>query len=147
MVDLVKLMEDVKEVAVDDKDVDPFEERVDFSSRETVYFYVVYDPERWGSHGWRNYSVDTIYIDGKDGIMGAASYEDAYSGFLDYVIEGMCDEITTEGWYVLENFHGVYTRGDGYSTDDDMDFYSDDPRPATSEEISKHCLDEILTGT
>ena len=118
------------------------DEVINFSSPEKVIFLVIRDPKPWRrKNDWPDYSVDDIIVVGKDGIMGAASYEQSYSGFLDYVIEGMCTEITKEGWYVLDNFTGDYTRGDFYTTDDTMDFYSDDPRPATPEEIDEHCPD------
>ena len=49
-------------------------------------------------------------------------------------------EIWIPGWYVIEGVHGVYTRGDGWTTDDDEDWYYDEIRPATSEEVTAQCL-------
>jgi hypothetical protein len=61
--------------------------------------------------------------------------EDQYGGFLDYTIAAMIDMPTKEGWYVVENVTGKFIKGDGWMTDDDMEFYFENLRPATQEEI------------
>jgi hypothetical protein len=68
-------------------------------------------------------------------VVGAATYEDQYGGFLDYTIAAMIDMPTKEGWYVVENVTGKFIKGDGWMTDDDMEFYFENLRPATQEEI------------
>ena len=39
-----------------------------------------------------------------------------------------------EGFFVVEGMTGHYTRGDGWMTDDDMEFYFTGVRPATEED-------------
>lgn len=108
------------------------EEIFDFSSPEDVLIKVVQgDNDKWGGFSIDEYNVINR---ANPSVTGAASYEMSYAGFLDYTIEGMIDP-PGEGWFVVEGMTGYYSRGDGYTSDDDMEFYYEKVRPATEEEI------------
>lgn len=115
-------------------DDDP--EKIDFSSPEDVLIEIV------GPHDdnpenlkWDNWTIESCtIINGALGITGAASYEQSYVGFLDYTIEGLVECPGTPGWFVVEGITATYHKGDGWTTDDDMDFYCNGIRPATLEE-------------
>lgn len=86
---------------------------------------------------WDNWSVESCtVINGAENIMGAASYEQAYGSFLDYTIQGLID-CPGPGWFVVKDVTGSFTKGDGWMTDDNMDFYCGKVRPATPEEIAQ----------
>lgn len=86
---------------------------------------------------WKNWSIEsTTVIGGEENIMGAASYEQSYGGFLDYTIQGLID-CPGAGWFVVKDITSVFHKGDGWMTDDDMDFYCGEVRPATPEEIAQ----------
>ena len=72
----------------------------------------------------------------EDGVAGAASYEQEF-GFLEYTIEDL-ETLKGEGWWVMEGVTGEYHKGDGYTSDDDMNFYFDKVRPATQQEIDEY---------
>jgi len=122
-------------VPIEQSNQDP--EAFDFSSPEDVLIEVIADDIRNQSGAWKGFMVDSCTVlRGAEGVTGAAMYEQAYGGFLDYTIEGMIECPKAEGWYVVLGITGHYTRGDGWSTDDDMDFYFDSVRPATDDEIA-----------
>ena len=108
----------------------------DFNSPEDVLIYVLHNPG-YNTGEWKDYQIEECTVIGRanDEVTGAASYEASYGGFLDYTIEGMIDCPKKEGYYVVEGVTGHYTKGDGWETDDDMDFYYENVRPATEEEI------------
>lgn len=119
-----------------DTDVNDEEEVFDFSSPESVVLEVVgpHDDDP-ANLNWNNWSIECYnIIDFKDGVTGAVGYEMCYGGFLDYIIKEMID-CPGAGWFVVENITATYIRGDGWSTDDDMDFYYENVRAATKEEI------------
>lgn len=111
------------------------EPKFDFSSPEDVLIEVICENEaHMGAPIWTDHFIDTAtVINGKDGVTGAAGYEEAYGGFLDYTCRDLID-CPGEGWWVIEGVTGEYHRGDGYSTDDDMSFGCKGFRPATEEE-------------
>ena len=76
----------------------------------------------------------------KEGVIGAASYEDGYGGFLNYTIEGLVDFPVDieENFYIIEDVIGEYVKGDGWITDDNMYFYYKSLREATIEEIADY---------
>lgn len=118
---------------------DDHEEVFDFSSPEHVLIKVInLGEDRTGFHhgDWKRHQIEscTIIWRKNENVSGAASYEASYGGFLDYTIEGMTD-CPGEGWFVIENITGFYSHGDGWMTDDDMEFYFEKIRPATEEEI------------
>jgi len=112
----------------------------DFSSPEDVLIYVE-ESEGNNLHGenWRGWHIeDYTVISGKEGVTGVASYEMSYGGgFLDYTIMGIIDCPKKAGYYVVAGMTGYYHKGDGWMTDDDMDFYFETVRPATEEEIKE----------
>ncbi|KRW94332.1 hypothetical protein [Paracoccus sp. MKU1] len=119
----------------DDRDEEGGHEVFDFSHPEDVMFEVVeYDP-LWKKFGWKNFKVDGTLIVSDADVVGAASYENSYGGFLDYTVESLADCPRREGIFVLEDVTAIYRRGDGWTTDDDMDFDAGITRPATIEEI------------
>lgn len=115
-----------------------YEERFDFSSPEHVLIEVVEDGFNQHGYGeWKGRTIQTCAViwSADNTVTGAASYEQSYGGFLDYTIEGMID-YPGEGWWVVENVTGYYSKGDGWMTDDNMDFYCGPVRPATPDEIA-----------
>lgn len=109
----------------------------DFSSPETVIFEVIGPDESFvGPPSWKQCFIEAVnVIDyANPNVTGAASYELSYSGFLDYTIQSLID-CPGEGWWVLENFTGYYSKGDGWMTDDNMEFYCGEVRRATPDEI------------
>jgi hypothetical protein len=56
---------------------------------------------------------------------------------LEYFVDTYGEEITGPGYWTFVGVHGVYYRGDGWTTDDDEDWYFDELRPSTPEEISE----------
>ena len=103
---------------------------------EDVLFSVDHWPERSTGRGsWKEYCIaDAHPIYTTPGITGAAEYERIYGGFLDYTVEGLI-ECPGEGFWVLEDMTSVFHKGEWGFTDDDMEFYCGDVRPATPEEI------------
>lgn len=68
---------------------------------------------------------------------GGSAELEAYSGMLDVAIyEMLDDEEHTEGWWVMEGFYATYYRGDGWETDDDVDYDFDHIRPARWSDIA-----------
>ena len=118
----------------DDRDEED-REVFDFNHPEDVMFEVVEVPPTRDQSGWSGFTIDDTYVLRTDGVTGAASYEDSYGGFLDYTIRRVADCPRREGIFVLEDVTAIYRRGDGWTTDDDMDFYAGITRPATIEEI------------
>lgn len=100
----------------------------DFNSPENVIIEVIGSEDDW-------LIEDCKIINPTDGVIGAASYENEFGGFLDYVIKDMID-FPGEGCFVVEGITGTYTRGDGWMTDDDMSFDYSTVRPATETEIA-----------
>jgi hypothetical protein len=109
----------------------------DFNSPEDVLIQVTAEEDAdWTLPHWKKHTIETCtIIRGKEGITGAASYEQSYGSFLDYTIQDMID-CPGEGWFVIVGVTAVYHKGDGWMTDDDMDFDYTDVRPATAEEIA-----------
>lgn len=61
---------------------------------------------------------------------------------LEYFLGYEADlEIELDGTYVMEGVHGVYYRGDRWTTDDDEEWYFDRIRRASEAEIAAECLD------
>ena len=115
---------------------DDFEPSYDFSHPEDVLIEVVFDPDRR-----EGFFIETAtVVNAHPTKSGAASYEIGESGLFDYTLLGMLsltDFSQGEGWYVLPNLTGFYTRGDGWMTDDDMQLYHGPVRPATADEIAQ----------
>ena len=108
----------------------------DFSVPEDVFIEVIKDPSDHRS--WKKLSIEfTSVMPGDNQMSGAASFEND-NGFLDYTIEDMCEEPISAGYYICEHITAVYYKGDGYVTDDDMDFDCKRLRPATQEEIDEY---------
>lgn len=115
-------------------------EKFDFNSPEDVIFEVVaeeYADQTDPHWGVGKHSIESATVlNGAEGVTGAASYEQAYGSFLDYAVGGLID-CPGEGWWVMEGVTAVYHRGDGFSSDDDMDFDYVRVRRATVEEIAR----------
>ena len=115
-------------------------EKIDLASPESLLFEVIADTvdtvdtiERFS---WKGFSIDNaVVLDGADGITGAASYEVAYGCGLNYLVEDLI-ECPGPGWWVLEDVTATFTRGDGWTIDDDINFECGELRPATPEEIA-----------
>lgn len=114
------------------KDTDPEITTWDFSAPENVLIEVImHDPATdWGSFG-----IESTSIISTSEVAGAASYELEH-GFLDYTIQAMTNP-PGEGWFVVEGVTAVYSRGDGWMTEDEMRFSHTGIRPATAEEIAE----------
>lgn len=112
-------------------------ERFDFSMPENVLIHVLEDDLYNGADvDWMGFRIEDCVIMGDGPVIGAASYEQSYGGFLDYSIQGMIACPKAEGFFVVEGITGTYHKGDGWMTDDDMDFDYVGVRPATEEEIA-----------
>jgi hypothetical protein len=119
-------------------DEEPEEREIDFSVPEDVLIRVYKDEHAKNNRRtWNGWGLECVVLDNGTNITGAASYEASYSGFLDYTIMDIIDCPMEEGYYVVPNVTAVYIKGDGWTTDDEMKFYSDDIREATTEEISQ----------
>lgn len=113
-------------------------ETFDFSSPEDVLVEVIALKTTSPSPpDWESFAIETCAVVRRvnPDVAGAASYESAYGGFLDDVVKDIAD-CPGAGWFIVEGVTGVYSRGDGWSTDDDMDFSFRSIRPATSDEIA-----------
>ena len=120
-------------------ETDEHEPKFDFSCPENILFEIVgpHD-DNPGNLDWRNWSFEVCtVIGGKEGVTGAARYDAEYGGFPEYTVQGMIDHPGKEGWFVVENVTAVYHKGDGWHTDDDMDFSFERVRPATPDEIKE----------
>lgn len=105
-----------------------------------------FDPPRYSDPGWILVEIKAAglstgpqgrydYELGEIAADGAAFWIGEGEGFdywLDYHFRG---EITEPGWYVIEGVIGNISRGDGYSTDDDVDWECYPARKATEDEI------------
>lgn len=112
-----------------------YEPTFDFSHPEDVFIEVDYDEVVTRRGGWERFAIVHAIVIPNGDVTGAASYECEYGGFLNYTLEAILDEPEKVGFYVVQGVTGVYTHGDGYTTDDDMDFYYEGIRPATDEEV------------
>lgn len=110
---------------------------INFASPETIIIEVIGHTDADQTCPiWDKHQINTVtIIGGEEGVMGTASYEQAYGGFLDYAIIDGAD-CPGEGWFVTE-VSGYYTVGDRWMTDDNLDFYFGHWRPATPEEIAQ----------
>lgn len=119
----------------DARDDEP--EKIDLASPESVLFEVIADTvDASEKFSWNGFSIDNaVVLSGAEGITGAASYEVGYGCGLTYLVENLV-ECPGPGWWVVENVTGTFTHGDGWTTDDDMDFECGSIRPATPEEIA-----------
>lgn len=120
-------------------EADPHEEKFDFSSPEDVLFEVVgpHEPDK-PLDNWDNWSIEstTVINMANPDVTGAASYDANYGVGLDYLIKSSTTP-PGEGWFVMPGVTGVYHKGDGWMTDDDMDFNFGEIRPATEDEIKQ----------
>lgn len=122
-----------------EEETDEYREVFDFNSPEDVLIQVEKTEISAASNGWSKLGfciTGATVISGKEGVTGAASYEQSYGSFLEYTLENIVDCPKKEGWYVVEEVTGAYFKGDGYTSDDDMDFYCKGIRPATEQEIA-----------
>lgn len=117
------------------------EPRYAFDLSEDLIFWVEHDPDMEPSKYDRSWSQKLIhdvrvirYDSDPDDIVGACSYDQSYGAGLDYVIRTEI-EYPGDGLWVLEDVTAIYSQGDGWEIDDDMQFYPGQLRPATIEEI------------
>lgn len=108
-------------------------EKFDFTNPEDVLIEVVGE----GDLDWKNYTIEshTVIRSRDAGTTGAAGYESAYGGFLDYTIQGLID-CPGEGWFVVKGITATFHKGDGWMTDDNMDFDCGEVTAATADEIA-----------
>ena len=123
------------EMTFTEDEFDPFEEKFDFDCPEHVLFYYCGEGSLIEIH--------EIMSDNEE-VTGAASYENSYGGFLDDVVWDMLEKPISKGFWVLMDVTGCYHKGDGWSTDDDMDFYCGELRKATDEETAGISFDVAL---
>lgn len=112
-------------------------EKFDFTSPEDVLIEIIDLEDDSVKDGWRRFSIEscTIIRQANPEVTGAASYEESYGASLEWTIKEMVDCPNGPGWFVVEGITGHYHKGDGWTTDDDMDFYHTGIRPATDDEI------------
>jgi hypothetical protein len=138
---------DLTPIPIADTREEEDEERIDLKSPESILVWVVRVDDGDGRTSyapWSCYSIEhTIILSGAPGVTGAASYEGSYGGGLDELAENLIEE-PAEGWWVVEGITGEFYKGDGWSTDDDMDFYCTGIRPATPQEIYENMTTEEM---
>jgi hypothetical protein len=102
-----------------------------FDAPETLLIECVRDEKS----NWGGLHVNYVTVmDGPDDCMGAAGFAISYYGLFEYVVMDLI-EPPGEGWYVINDCTGSFSRGDGWTTDDDTEYYFGDIRPATRDEI------------
>lgn len=110
-------------------------ESFNFDSPEDVLIEIVGEQVEGAAPGsWDGYSIESCTIINcvNEDVSGAASYEKSYGGFLDYTVMDLVECPQKEGWYVVEKVTGYYSRGDGWSTDDNLGNYILDSRNEVS---------------
>lgn len=130
----------------DDPTLPPEDQQFHFDDPEDVLIWVIClleDGEEGDRTSWSNWSIEQIEMlkVGK-GAGGAAEYDRLHGVGLDYTLRSILDVPTAEGVFVVEGITGVYHRGDGWTTDDDMEFAYKAVRPATAEEKTMFGLTE-----
>lgn len=130
--DLEDLLETNVYFVVDDTAEYP-EPKIKFSHPEDVIFFLVQD--EFG------YSVEDFQITNsyytEEYVIGTLTYDHEYGGFFDYtLIDFAKAENLTEGVWVIEDTTGHYFRGEWGFSDDDLDIYWGEHRPATMEELA-----------
>jgi len=131
----------------DDPSIPPEEEQFHFEDPEDVLFWVIClleDGEEGDRTSWKNWSIEQIEMlkVGK-GAGGAAEYDRLHGTGLDYTLQSILDVPKEEGVFVVEGITGVYYKGDGWTSDDDMEFDYKSVRPATAEEKAMFGLTDI----
>lgn len=90
---------------------------------------------------------ETLFVELDDGQVAYATVISDTSGWcsceqahgeLAYMIEQACEFPARDGYFVIEGCTGAYFKGDGWTTDDDADFYPGATRPASDEEIAAY---------
>lgn len=130
----------ITELRVEEGD-DEADDRYDFSHPQDLIFELVLkggeeDPSFWDA--WDINEIGTVNSKPGDP-QGALCYESAHGmGLEDLLYEHIpCPGVA--GWHVAEGVTAHYSRGDGYSSDDDMTFYfPEESRPATPLEIGQY---------
>ena len=106
--------------------------------KSTILFELIDEPSylwtRWDKALRRHVEVG-LMIDEIQHEGGSAAIE-AEQGMLDHAVYELLDhEEHGAGWWVIEGFYGHFTRGDGWTTDDNVDFSCDEIRPARWSDI------------
>ncbi len=125
---MINLNVEIEYTFVDGHEED--DEKIDFNYPEDVIFEVI-NLDDTG----KNRSIENHIVINNSNITGTATYEDSYGCCMDYHIDCILEYGTPDGVYVLVDVTGYWTKGDGWTTDDDLDVYYDHIRPATPEEI------------
>lgn len=110
-------------------------ERFDFTTGEDVLIEIVgpHD-DNLANLDWDNWSFESCtVIKCQDGVTGAAQCEDQYGAGLEYTLKSAIDN-PGAGWWVIPDITCTFIRGDGWTTDDDVDFKMGDIRPASDDE-------------
>lgn len=116
-------------------DYEPNPIRLD-SPEDVIIDVILLDSSRAGSKDWRDYTIEGYNVLPRNpNVCGAASYEVEYGSFLDFTIQQLIDP-PGEGYFTVVGITGTFIKGDGWMTDDDMDFYYEEVRPSTPEEIA-----------
>lgn len=98
---------------------------------EPTYCWTRWDPDQ-KKHVMVGLEIEEIQHEG-----GSAAIE-AEQGMLDHAVYALLDhEEHTAGWWVIEGFYGRFIKGDGWTTDDDVDFECDEIRPARWSDMEK----------
>lgn len=80
---------------------------------------------------WRRYEIEVIDHDGDSSV-----YWLNEGMGVEYWLQGLID-LDEPGFYVVEGVTGEYIRGDGWTTDDDEEWYFEFIRRADPEEIKE----------
>lgn len=110
----------------------------DFTTGEDCIFEVIGPGmDRKCERGfWKDHQIEDFYVLANHGTTGALSYDQSYGTGVKHILESMLypHEVHGPGVYVIEEVTCYFTRGDGWMTDDDVDFDYRLVRPATIEE-------------
>lgn len=121
----------------------PYEPTIDFNKPENVFIEVIeVDSRPYQCYdGWQTHQIESYMImDDPEEIshlMGAARYDKEFGNFLNYTLESII-ECPGKGFFVVEGITGFYHKGDGWTTDDNLEVYFESVRPATQEEIDEY---------
>lgn len=108
-----------------------YEPVIRFDAPEDILIEVIPCP----SSKWGGMKIEWCgVLNGPDDCTGAAGFAISYYGLFEYVLEDLIDPPERAGWYVVTGMTGHFSRGDGWTTDDDTEYYFESVRPALPEE-------------
>lgn len=119
-------------------------DKIQFFSDDLDFEYPSYSNKGWllfeiigpSATGVYTYEIDRYEIDTQN-----SSFWIQEGMGVEYFIEEYAPKNLKAGWYVFDGIHGNIIKGDYYTIEDDEEWYFDNFREATEEEISSGCVD------